>query len=1039
MLNSIIRFAVRLRGVVIALACLLAGYGIFTLTQARQDVFPEFAPPLAVIQTEAPGLSSEQVEMLVTQSVENAMGGTLDLASMRSKSLPGLSMVTLTFKDGADIYRARQLTAERLSTLTGILPHGVKPPALLPLTSSTSVTLVAGITSETRSLMELRTLAQWTIKPQLLRVPGVADVIVFGGDLKQFQIQANPEKLVQYGLSLQDILGGAQRATGVSGAGFLETANQRIVLNTEGQTVTPEQLAQTVLNYRNGVAVRLGDVASVAYGAAPAVGAAAIEGKPAVSLMVESQYGADMMSVSSSVESALNSLKPALDAEQVSLHPDIFRPARFIETAIGHLQTALLLGGVLVVLVLFLFLLNIRTAIISATAIPLSLLTAVIVLHHFGVSLNTMTLGGLAIALGEVVDDAVVDVENIFRRLRQNQALEHPISAALVVLRASYEVRSAVVYATLVVVLIFLPVLALSGIAGKLFAPLGLAYILAILASLVVALTVTPALAFMLLTTKRLQSDEPKLVQRLKTRYLKLLASIESHSRPIVWMIVILCTMAASALPFFGGNFIPELKEGHYLIHMALAPGSSLTESMRVGNRVAQELSKVPGVRLVAQRAGRASEVVDPTGVHVSEFEVDLNSVSAAEETKAVARIQQVLASFPGLTTSVNTFLTERVDESISGVTAPVVINVFGPDLDVLDSKAQEIAQVISQIPGNIGLRVESAQHVPQLTIRLRPEQLTHWGFEPVDVMDAIQVAYDGVTASQIYQGNQTYDVTVSLASTAHHTIATVGSLLLRSKTGTTVPLDQLAVITQTTSRYQIMHSGAQRLQTVSTAVRGRAVSDFVQEAKRRINQEVTLPKGTYVLFAGEEQARVQSQQDLMVYTAVAIVGIIILLFLALKSIRALILVLVNLPFALVGGVLTVLIYGGNLSLGSLVGFVTLFGITLRNSIMLISHYSHLVNEEGMTWGPEAARRGAAERLVPILMTAVVTALGLLPLALASGAAGNEIEGPMAIVILGGLVSSTLLNLLVLPTLALHFGRFERRVEEFPAAVATAS
>ena len=1036
MLNSIIRFAVRFRGVVIALACLLAGYGICTLTQARQDVFPEFAPPLAVVQTEAPGLTSEQVEALVTQPIENAMGGTLGLASMRSKSLQGLSMVTLTFQDGADIYRARQLAAERLNALSGALPHGVKPPALLPLTSSTNVTLVAGLTSDRLSLLDLRTLADWTVKPQLLRVPGVADVIVFGGDVKQFQIQADPNKLVQHGVALQDLLNVAQRATGVRGAGYVENANQRIVLSTEGQALTPEQLSQVVLRYQNGTALRFADVANVAIGPAPAVGAASIDGKPAVSLMVESQYGADMMSVSRRVEQTLSALQPALAAQQVTLHSDIFRPAGFIETAIGHLRTALVLGGVLVIGVLFLFLFNVRTAIISATAIPLSLLTAVIVLSHFGVSLNTMTLGGLAIALGEVVDDAVVDVENIFRRLRQNQQLANPLSPAQVVLSASLEVRSAVVYATLIVALVFLPVLSLSGVAGKLFAPLGLSYVLAILASLLVALTVTPALAFMLLTGKPLKEEEPKLVQALKVRYLAMLSSIESHYRTIIWTIGVLCVAALGALPFFGGNFIPDLKEGHYLVHMALAPGSSLAESIRVGNQVTAALHQIPGVRLVAQRAGRASEVVDPTGVNISEFEIDLKPLSPAEQRRALFDIQTTLASFPGLITSVNTFLAERIDESISGVTAPVVINVFGPNLDVIDSKAAEIAQLVGKIPGAIGVRIESAQYVPQLTMRLKPEQLTRWGFTPVDVLEAIQTAYEGVAASQVYVGNQVYDVNVSLAPASHRNLTAIDSLLLRSPAGVTVPLRQLADISQTTSRYQIMHSDGQRLQTVTSAVRGRAVSDFVNEAQQRIDKEISLPKGTYLLFAGEEQARAQSQQDLLIYTVAANVGIVMLLFLALKSVRALLLVLVNLPFALVGGVLTVLASGGDLSLGSLVGFVTLFGITLRNSIMLISHYEHLVNREGMVWGPDAARKGAAERLVPILMTAVVTALGLLPLAWASGAAGNEIEGPMAIVILGGLVTSTMLNLLVLPTMALHFGRFRKRAEEFPLGAA---
>lgn len=1027
MLTTIVRFSIRLRGVVISLACLLAGYGLYTLYQSKLDVFPEFAPPLAIIQTEAPGLSSEQVEVLVTQPIENALGGTVGLKTMRSKSLQGLSVVSLTFRDGMDVYRARQLASERLSAVAGKLPRGAKPPALLPLSSSTSVAMVIGLTPAARSSMDLYKFAQWTLRPQLLGLPGVADVVVFGGDVPQFQIQIDPQKLVRYGLSLQDVLSAARRATGVRGAGFLENANQRIVIHTEGQIQTAEQLAQVMVNYKNGIGIHLGDIADVAIAPAPAVGAASIGNQPGVMLIVESQYRADTMSVTESVEQALAGLKPVLAANQVVLHADIFRPANFIMAAIGHLRTALLLGGVLVIAVLFLFLFNVRTAFISATAIPLSLLTAVIVLNYFGVSLNTMTLGGLAIALGEVVDDAIVDVENIFRRLRENQALAKPLSAERVVLKASLEVRSAVVFATFIVALVFLPVLTLSGVAGKLFAPLGIAYILAILASLIVALTVTPALAYVLLTGKALRTEEPRLVQGLKARYGRLLSRIEHRSRPIVVAIAVLCIAALAVLPFLGGSFIPEMKEGHYIVHMAAAPGTSLAESMRIGRQITRALSKISGVRLVAQRAGRAAEVVDPVGVNTSEFEVDLKPMSGSEQARALADIQRTLARFPGLTTSANTFLTERIDETISGYTAPVIVNIFGNDLDILDAKAQAIAQVLNRIPGAIGVGVQSPPGTPQLMIRLRQDQLTRFGFEPVDVLEAIQAAYQGVTATQVYEGNRVYDVAVSLSPADRESPAQVGSLPLRNPQGVMVPLKQLADIVQSTGRYQIQHTGGQRLQTVTSSVRGRAVSDFVAEAQTRIRREVVFPNGTYAVFAGEAQARAQSQHDLLVNAALAGVGIVLLLFMALRSTRALLLVLVNLPFALVGGVVTVLLTGGNLTLGSLIGFVTLFGITLRNSIMLISHYAHLVNREGMVWGPKAANRGASERLVPILMTALVTGLGLLPLAMYSGAPGNEIEGPMAVVILGGLITSTVLNLLVLPMLALQFGRFEKR------------
>jgi len=1029
MLSAIIRFSIRFRGVVISLSCLLAGYGIYALYGSKLDVFPEFAPPLAIIQTEAPGLSSEQVEVLVTRPIENAIGGTPGLETLRSKSLQGLSLVTITFRDSMDIYRARQLAAERLATLAGELPRGVSPPALLPLISSTGVAMVIGLTSDTRSQMALYDLAEWTLRPQLLGLPGIADVVVFGGEVPQFQIQLDPQKLVRYGLSLQDVLNAATRSTGVRGAGFLENANQRIVINTEGQIQTAEQLAQVIVSYKNGTGIHLGDIARVVIGPAPAVGAASIGGKPGVMLIIESQYRADTMSVTGSVEKALTNLQPVLAANQVALRRDIFRPANFIQAAIGHLRTALLLGGALVVAVLFLFLLNVRTAFISATAIPLSLLSAVAVLRYFDISLNTMTLGGLVIALGEVVDDAIVDVENIFRRLRENQTLATPVSAAQVVLNASIEVRSAVVFATFIVALVFMPVLSLSGVAGKLFAPLGIAYILAILASLGVALTITPALACVLLTMKPLQADEPRLIKGLKARYGGLLSRIERRSWLLISVIAALCVAALATLPFLGASFIPQLKEGHYTVHMAVAPGTSLAESMRIGGEVSAALSTIHGVRLVAQRAGRAADMVDPAGVNSSEFEVDLLPLSGSEQARILLEIQRTLDRFPGLTTSVNTFLTERIDETISGYTAPVIVNVFGNNLDILDAKAQEIARVLSRTPGAIGISVQSPPGTPQLVVRLRQDQLTRFGFEPVDVLEAIQAAYQGVAVAQVYQDNRVYDVSVSLRPASRESPADVGSLALRNLQGVTVPLRELAHIYQAVGRYQIQHTGGQRLQTVTSNVSGRTVSDFVQEAQAQIKRQVVFPKGTYVVFAGEAQARAQSQRDLLVNAGIAGIGIVLLLFMALHSTRALLLVLVNLPFALVGGIATVLVTGGNLSLGSMIGFVTLFGITLRNSIMLISHYEHLVDQEGLTWGTEAARRGASERLVPILMTALVTALGLLPLAIYSGAPGNEIEGPMAIVILGGLVTSTVLNLLVLPTLALRFGRFAKNTD----------
>ncbi|WP_111894432.1 efflux RND transporter permease subunit [Acinetobacter sp. MB5] len=1034
MLNMIIQFSLRFRGVIYALALILTAYGIFSLNRAQLDVFPEFSPPMSMVQTEAPGLTSEQVETLVTQPIENALGGMVGLQSMHSRSMQGLSLITLVFDNKTSIMQVRQLVTERINGLAATLPAGVKPPSLLPLTTTTSTVRTVGLTSSTRSVQELYDIAQWTIKPQMLAVSGVADVVVFGGSARQMQIQVDPDKLMRYGLSIQDVIATAQQATGVRGAGFIENANQRIDINVNGQLTTPQQIAGVVLRSNNGSAIHLGDVATVTWASEPPVGSASIMGKPGIMLIMDSQYGANTMTVTRGIEKQLAAIQPLLVQEGVDLHMDVFRPANFIETAVGHLRTALIVGAVLVIAVLFMFLLNMRTAVISAVAIPLSLLMAVIVLISFGVSLNTMTLGGLAIALGEVVDDAIIDVENIYRRLRENRLSAQPLPAYQVVLKASLEVRSAVVFATFIVMLIFLPVLTLTGVGGRLFAPLGIAYILAVLASLIVALTLTPAMALALLTRGKLPEHEPRLIRWLKKRYLALLASVERHVKAIAIGIICLCITSFALLPFLSGNFIPQLREGHYIVHMGLEPGTSLTESMRIGTQVSKALMQIPGVRLVAQRAGRADEVVDPTGVQLSEFEVDLRPMSAKDQDWTLYRIRQTLDRFPGLTTSVNTFLVERIDEVISGVTAPVVVSVFGNNLDVIDRTAQQIARMLGTISGAASVQVDSPPGIPQLDVRLKPEALSKWGFKPLEVLDTIQAAYEGVTVSQIYEGSRSYDVTVALPPSARKDLMSIGGLMIRNSDGLTVPLHSLATIQQVSGRYQITHVGGQRVQTISVILGSRPASDFVKEAQARMTHEIQMPKGVYAVFGGESEARAQSQHDLIMYGLISLACITLLLFLALRNAHSVVLVMANLPFALVGGIAIVIVSGGNLSLGSMVGFVTLFGISLRNSLMLISHYEHLVHVDGLPWNFQTAMQGASERLVPILMTALVTALALLPLALTSSAAGNEIEGPMAIVILGGLITSTALNLIILPTFALHYGRFgqSKKIEEMP-------
>ena len=1038
-MSALVRFSIRFHGVVIGLACLVVIYGLYGLSRANLDVFPEFSPTQVVIQTESPGLSSKLVEQLVTQPIESTLSGTVGVESMRSQSIPGLSIVTIIFNEKTDIYKNRQAVAERLATLNNQLPKNIVP-NITPLASSASTVLGMGISSNKRSLMELRSMVDWTIKPHIMAVPGVADVNVLGGDVRQWQILVDPNKLIRYHLSIQEVLAATARVSGVRGAGYIENNNQRILINTEGQAKNAKQLAQMPIYHRDGQTVRLMDIAQVIEGAAPAISAAAINGKEGVYFSVQSQLGANTKAVTEAVEKAMLELAPEFKGQQIDFYPSLFRPANFIETAIDGVKTDILVGSVLVIAVLFLFLFNVRTAFISATAIPLSLLTATIVLSYFGMGLNIMVLGGLAIALGEVVDDAIIDTENIFRRLRENRLLAQPLPAYQVVYQASMEVRSSVVYATIIVVMVFLPLLTLSGVAGKLFAPLGYAYISAIIASLVVALTLTPALCYLLFSKGELESQDPPLIVWIKKHYVAALKNIEQHYIIVISMVALVIALGLGVLPLFKSQFIPSLHEGHYIMHMTAVPGTSAQESLRIGKKVAKVVSAIDGVKSVTQWVGRAPNAADTFGTHYSEFEVELMPSSGPEQDHILARIREELAGeavdddgdgiaetgFIGVNFAINTFLTERIEETISGYTAAMVINVHGHDLDTLDHDARKIADVLSGIKGASEVQIQSPPGTPELAIRLRPERLAAFGLQSLDVLENIQAAYEGVQATQIYQNNQIISVNVMFNQVVRDDLREIGGLPLKNPDGKIVYLRDVANISQENGRSKILHAGAKRIQTITCNIEDRDLNSFAKEMKQRINTGIALSSGNFVTYTGEAEANAQSREDLIVQSMLAGVGIFLMLYIAFGRLRNLLLTFANLPFALIGGVVAAMFTGGWISLGSLVGFVTLFGITLRNSIMMVSHYQHLIDEENCIWGLETCIRGASERLPSILMTALVTALGLLPLALGSDQPGREIEGPMATIIVGGLITSTLLNLLILPTIMLHFGRFEK-------------
>jgi CzcA family heavy metal efflux pump len=1030
MLQAIVQFSLRFRGVVLTLACMLLGYGLWVAGHAKLDVFPDFVPPQVTVQTEAPGLAPEQVETLVTRPIENAINGLGNQESLRSETIQGLSVITLVFKAGTDIQIARQMLGEKLAEISGTLPSGVKPPKLSPLVSSTMDLLKIGLKSERLSPMQLRTFADWTLKPRLLAVPGVAKCSVFGGEVRQLQVQVHPEQLVARGLALSDVLNAARASTGVRGGGFVETANQRIVIQAEGQLQTPEELGEVIVTTGpNGAPVRLKDVATVAYGAEPKVGDTNIMEGGGVLLTMSSQFGANTMDTTRLLEAALEDLKPVIAREGITLYPRLHRPATFIEVSLQHIRASLLLGAGLVAIVLFLFLGHVRTALISLAAIPLSLLAAVIVLDRMGVTLNTITLGGLAIAIGEVVDDAIIDVENILRRLRENSALAQPRATHEVILSASLEVRSAVVYATFIVALVFLPVLTLTGLQGSFFAPLAKAYILAILASLVVALTVTPALTLLFFRRGAKGAEAPRLQSFLRRRYERLLQMVARHPWPVMTAVVLFVVVALSRVSTLGGEFLPEFREGHFVLQVALAPGSSLTENVRVGRQISRALLANAHVATVEQQIGRAELGEDTWGPHQSEYHVELKPLSGEEEERVAGEIRAILQGIPGIQFEILTFLGDRIGESISGETAPVVVNVFGENLDELDAKAAEVAKVLGSVPGAADVNVKSPPGAPRMAVRLRPRDVALFGLRPLDVLEAVETGYEGATVAQIFRDNEVDDVAVILDQRSRGNPDEIGNMLISTPGNQRVPLRAIADIHRTQGRFSILHEGARRRQTV-TCNPTRDVQSFVADARRTLATKIQLPKGVYLEFAGAAEAQAAGQRELLLNAAIAAVGILLLLAVVMGHWRNLMVILVNLPFALAGGVL--IVYGaklvgsdaGALTMGSLVGFVTLFGVTTRNAIMLLSHCEHLVTQEGRTWNLETATRAASERLVPILMTATVTALGLLPLALHSGEAGCEIEGPMALVILGGLVTSTALNLLVLPTLALRYGRF---------------
>jgi CzcA family heavy metal efflux pump len=1013
MLASIVRGSLAHPKIVTALSLLVALLGVAALLSARLDVFPDFAPPHVLVQAEAPGMDAAQVESLVTRPLENLLAGAENVTAVRSTSSQGLAAIQVVFGRGSNPYLQRQVITERLAGAAALLPPGVGPPLLSPLSSSMEYLLHFGFSSDRLSPLELRDLVRWSIKPQILAVPGVAQAQIFGGDARERQLWADPQRLAASGVTLEELCEAARRGTQMTGGGYLETATQRIVLQAEPPGESRAALAQAVVAMHGDVPVRIGDVAHVTDGAAPRFGDAMIGGRPGILVETSTQYGANTLDVTRELEHRLEILVPELAKRGVEYHPALLRPASFIESAIAKLRNSLLVGAVLVVVLLLVTLRDWRGALISFGAIPVSLLATVWLLGIGGLSLNTMSLGGLVVALGVVVDDAVIDVENVTRRRR---AAGPGAEIAPLLLAASLEVRRPVFYATAAVAVAFLPILMLSGLQGAFFRPLATAFLLAVGLSLLVAMSATPALCALLMRRHN-PRPEPGWLGRAKRVQRAAIERLAPHAPLVLGGILASGLAGLALLPVLGARLLPDFRENYLIAHASLRPGISLEETSRVGSRIATRLAAIPGVRSVAEQIGRAENGQDPDAPNKSEFEIQLDPGHGLDTEKLEREVRRVFDQFPNQLVEIYSVLAERIGETLSGEVAPFFVSVFGPDLDADDEVAGQIAALLRQWPESGTVRLEVPPRQPELTVEVLPARLSLYGLQAADVFGALSAAYHGTEVAELNQSDRSIPVVVRVAA-AGTTPEDVGALTLRGRDGVLVPLAAVARLTMVSARSLIQHEDGLRRQVVVASPTTADQAGFARRAQRAIAARVRLPPGVYLRYGGTAPAQAAAARELVWHSAAALVLIVLLLALAFGRGRHVALVLAALPSTLIGGVAAVALTGGTLSIGAMVGFVALFGMAARNTILLISHYEHLVMAEGEAWGLAAALRGAEERLTPVLLTALLTALALLPVALQSHEPGHEIEGPMAVVILGGLVSSTLVSLILVPPLA---------------------
>jgi CzcA family heavy metal efflux pump len=1043
-MRTIVKASLRFRWIVLFLAASILALGFVQLPDTKVDVFPEFAPPQVEIQTIALGNSSNEVEELITVPIEDQLNGIEGLAELRSKSVAQLSSIRLIFEQGADELKARQLVQERLSQITPTLPTWASPPFMMPALSATSRIMKIGLTSDTVSATDLSSIAYWKIRARLLRVPGVAQVAIWGERIPQRHIQVDPQKLAEHDVTLRQVMdtasdaveAGLMRYTDgavVGTGGFVEADGQRFNIRHVQPIVGPEQLGKVPVVERDGKVIRLADLGQVVIDPGPLIGDGVVDDGRGLLLVVQKYRGANTVEVTRGVEKAMLDMQTGLPG--ITVDTTIFRPATFIEMSLENLRTAMLLGIALVALIIIAFLFEWRTAFISLIAIPLSLVAAVLVLDAAGATVNVMVLAGLVVAIGVVVDDAIIDVENVVRRLREARASGSTQSTFNIVLGASVEVRSAITYATVINVIAVVPVLFLEGLSGSFFRPLVLSYGLAVLVSMVVALTVTPALCLLLLSRGKLASKESPLMRGLKRAYAALLAPLIRKPLPAIAMTLALLVGGLLAVPTLGSQLLPNFKERDFLMHWLTQPGTSVTEETRVSISACQDLREIEGVRNCGSHIGQAFLADEVYGVDFGE-----NWISVSPEVdydKTLDEVHRTVEAYPGLYRDVQTYLRERIKEVLTGASESIVVRIYGPELATLRTQAKAIEQQIGDIPGLEDAHASLQTDVPHIQVETDVAKAREVGLTPGEIRRQTSAMIASEEVSDIFAGGRAYDVHVTAIPSARDSVTDVENMQLDTPSGGRVRLSDVATVTMGPTPNAIERANQSRRIDVGANVAGRPLNEVVDDVEKRL-EGVTFPLGYHAEVIGESTELDAAEDTLLAFGVAAAVAILLLLHVAFGSFRPALLTFVLLPMALVGGAIAVWMSGRVLSLGSLVGFLAVFGIAARNGILMVSHFEHLERKEGMRFGPDLVIQGAKERLAPIMMTALATGLALVPLVVAGSIPGHEIEHPMAIVILGGLVTATLVNLFVLPSLYLAFGKSKREKQaqavEAPAA-----